>query len=75
MSVWTDFENWRDEMYCGGERPIERVEAEIGARYELYDYVYGRVEKTITCTEKNKDMIERSLNDYENDMWSYRKAV
>lgn len=74
MSVWSDFENWRDNLYCGGEREYDRVEAEIGAKYELYDYVYGRVEKVITCTEKNKDMIERSLNDTENDMWTYRKA-
>lgn len=74
MSVWTDFENWRDEMHCGGEEPKEWHEAEIGAKYEMYDAVYDKVEKTIICTESNKDMIEKSLNDDINDIWWWRKV-
>ena len=73
MSVWTEFENWRDSIYCGGEPEREWKEAEIGAKYEEYDAVYGRVTKVVTCTEKNKAMIERSLNDDTNDIWWYRK--
>ena len=73
MGVWKDFEDWRDSLYCGGERPKERREAELGARYELFDCVYDKVMKVVTCTEQNKAEIERSLNDTENDLWYYRK--
>ena len=73
MGVWKDFEDWRDSLYCGGERPREWIEAELGARYEMYDCVYDKVVKVITCTEKNKAKIEESLNDTENDLWYYRK--
>ena len=73
MSVWTEFENWRDSIYCGGEPEREWIEAEIGAKYELFDLIYDRVEKVVTCTENNKHMIEKSLNDSTNDMWYYRK--
>lgn len=69
-----DYENWRDSFHVGGERPIERIEAEIGVTYELYDYIYDRVERTVVCTEENKEIIEDSLNDMENDMWAYRRA-
>ena len=75
MSVWTDFENWRDSLYCGGEPEHERIEAEVGAKYELYDYINSRVESVVICTEENKAMIERSLNDHENDMWCYCKVA
>ena len=75
MSVWADFENWRDSIYCGGEPEPEYREAEIGVKYELYDCVYGRVEKVVTCTEKNKAEIERSLNDNNNDIWYWRKVA
>ena len=75
MDAFRQFENWRDEIYCGGyEEPERWVEAEIGAKYEEYDYVYGRVVRTITCTEKNKAMIKNNLNDHNNDIWGYRKA-
>ena len=73
MGIWTEFENWRDSLYCGGEREYERIEAEIGAEYELFDYIYDRVEKVVICTEENKAMIEKSLNDSTNDMWTYRR--
>ena len=73
MSIWTEFENWRDSLYCGGEREYEPIEAEIGAKYELVDYVYDRVEKVVTCTEKNKAQIEKSLNDTTIDSWGYRR--
>ena len=75
MSVWTDFENWRDSMHCGGEEPKEWIEAEIGAKYELRDYVYDRVEKIVVCTKNNKDAIERNLNDENNDLWGYHKIA
>ncbi len=74
MGVWKDFENWRDNIYCGGEKPQERIEAEIGAEYELYDAIYDKVEEIVVCTEENKDTIERSLNDNSNDIWWYRKV-
>ena len=69
-----DYENWRDSFYCGGERPVERIEAELGAIYELYDYINDKVMQTVVCTEYNKDKIEDSLNDSTNDMWTYRRA-
>lgn len=77
MSVWTQFENQRDEIYCGSrwDKPEEWREAEIGAKYEMYDAVYGRVEKVVTCTEKNKAEIEKSLNDSINDAWWWRKVA
>lgn len=75
MSVWTQFEDWRDSLYCGGEPEEEWCEAEIGAKYEMYDAAWDKVVKVVTCTEKNKDAIERSLNDDSNDLWWYRKAV
>lgn len=73
MGVWRDFERWRDSIYCGGERPKEWIEAELGARYELFDCVYDKVRKTAVCTEKNKAEIEASLNDDINDLWYWRK--
>lgn len=75
MSVWSEFEDWRDSMHCGGEKPVEWREAEIGAKYEMYDAIYDKVVKTVKCTEANKGEIERSLNDSTNDIWWYRKAV
>lgn len=75
MSVWRDFENWRDDIHCGGEPEREWIEAEIGAKYEMYDAVWDKVEKTVTCTEKNKWEIEKSLNDNINDIWWWRKVV
>lgn len=75
MNVWKEFENWRDEMHCGGKEPEDWFEAIVGERYELWDCIEQKVEKTIVCTEENKDRIERSLNDSDNDMWYYRKAV
>lgn len=74
MSVWTDFENWRDSIHCGGEPPVAWIEAEVGAKYEEYDAINDTVERVITCTWSNKDEIERSLNDSEADIWWYRKA-
>ena len=74
MSVWSDFENWRDDIHCGGEKPKKWWEAEIGAEYELYDAVWDKVINTIVCTADNKDKIEQSLNDDINDMWWYRKV-
>ena len=74
MSVWSDFENWRDSIHCGGEEPKEWCEAEIGAEYELYDAVWDKVINTIVCTADNKDKIEESLNDDINDLWWYRKV-
>lgn len=73
MSIWKEFEDWRDSLYCGGERPREWIEAELGARYELYDAVYDKVTKVVVCTTENKDKIEKSLNDNLNDLWRYRK--
>ena len=76
MSVLTEFENWRDEIYCGSrfDQPEEWREAEIGAKYEMYDAVNCKVEKVVICTEKNKNEIEMSLNNKENDLWWYRKV-
>ena len=73
MSVWTEFENWRDDLYCGGEPEREMIEAEIGAKYEMYDAAWDKVVKTVICTEANKAEIEKSLNDSTNDLWWYRK--
>ena len=75
MNVWTQFENWRDGIHCGGTEPKEWIEAEIGAKYEMYDAVWDKVEKTVTCTKNNKDMIEKSLNDDINDIWWWRKVA
>ena len=75
MNVWKEFENWRDEIHCGGSEPEEWFEAEIGTRYELWDAINQEVEETVICTPENKEMIERSLNDTDNDMWWYRKAA
>lgn len=72
-----DFENWRDEIHCGGrfDRPREYIEAEIGAKYEVVDYVNDfKVVDVVICTEENKRNIEYNLNDRENDMWGYRKV-
>lgn len=74
MGAYTDFENWRDDLYCGGEPPREWIEAELGAVYELYDAVVDKVVRVIVCTASNKDGIEKSLN-YEtnDDIWWWRK--
>lgn len=76
MSVWTDFENQRDEIYCGrwDDEPERYEEAEIGAKYKLYNAGYGKVEKIVTCTAKNKEEIEKSLNDNDNFYWWYEKV-
>ena len=74
MSVWSQFEDWRNEIHCGGEQPKEWIEAEIGAEYELYNPVWDKVEETVVCTEDNTDKIEKSLNDDINDLWWYRKV-
>jgi hypothetical protein len=77
MSIWTEFENQRNEIYCGGyDEPKEHIEAVIGATYELYDNIQGGVVKTEVCTDANKDEIEKSLNTryYENDMWWWRQV-
>ena len=73
MGAYTDFENWRDDLYCGGEPPREYVEAELGATYELYDAINSRIEELVVCTPENKSKIESSLNDDMNDMWWWRK--
>lgn len=75
MNVWKEYEDWRNSLYCGGrERPREYKEAEIGARYEVVDYIHDfKVVDVVICTEENKRKIEYNLNDPENDMWGYRK--
>ena len=69
-----EYETWRDSFHCGGERPVETIEAEVGATYEVYDYIECAVTGTILCTEENKESIEKVINDSTNDMWTYRKA-
>ena len=75
--MYTEFERWRDEIYCGGyEMPTEHIEAVIGVKYELYDNVNDEIVRTEICTEANKAEIEKSLNEsFEvNDMWWWRKV-
>lgn len=76
MSIWRQFENWRDEIHCGSRYDKPWREAEIGERYELFDAVWDKVLKVVTCSESNRDEIEWSLNnnDYDDAPRYYRKA-
>ena len=74
--MYTEYERWRDDIYCGGEPEPERIEAIIGVKYELYDAVWDKIVRTEICTEANKAEIEKSLNEsFEvNDVWWWRKV-
>ena len=68
------YQQWADflaDMKCGGERERARFTVEIGTRYNVYEY--GTFVETIAVTEENKALIERDLNDPENDVIDYER--
>ena len=74
MNIWKEYEDWRDNIHCGGERPEDWTEAEQGATYELVWLPTDEVLEVVTCTAENKERIERNLNDWSNDLQRFRKA-